>query len=63
MLKAKSLLDYTNVFSPNEYENSYKIILKYIQQVKKLRRKKSVVLIVVSTDNLKTLKYIFSKKY
>ena len=63
MLKAKSLLDYTNVFSPNEYENSYKIILKYIQQVKKLRRKKSVVLIMVSTDNLKTLKYIFSKKY
>ena len=63
MLKAKSLLDYTNVFSPNEYENSYKIILKYIQQVKKLRRKKSVVLIVVSTDNLKTLKYTFSKKY
>ena len=63
MLKGKSLLDYANVFSPNEYENNYKIILKYIQQVKKLRRKMSVVLIVVSTDNLKTLKYTFSKKY
>ena len=63
MLKAKRLLDYTNVFSPNEYENNYKMILKYIQQVKKFRRKKSVVLIVVSTDNLKTLKHIFSKRY
>ena len=63
MLKGKSLLDYANVFSPNEYEINYKIILKYIQQVKKLRRKMSVVLIVVSTDNLKTLKYTFSKKY
>ena len=29
MLKTKSLLDYRNLFSPNEYENDYKIILKY----------------------------------
>ena len=31
MLKVKSLLDYTNLFSPNEYEKNGKIILKYFQ--------------------------------
>ena len=25
------LLEYTNLFSPNEYEKNYKIILKYFQ--------------------------------
>ena len=29
MLKGKNLLDYTNLFFPNGYENSDKIILKY----------------------------------
>ena len=28
MLKGKSLLDYTNLFSPNDYEKDDKIILK-----------------------------------
>ena len=31
MLKGKSLLDYTNLFSPNDYENNDQIILKYFQ--------------------------------
>ena len=31
VLKGKSLLDYANLFSPNEYEKSDKIILKYFQ--------------------------------
>ena len=31
MLKGKSLLDYTNLFSLHEYENNDKIILKYFQ--------------------------------
>ena len=31
MLKYKCLLDYTNLFSPNEYEKNDKIILKYFQ--------------------------------
>ena len=31
MLKGKSLLDYVNLFSPNEYEKNDKIILKYFQ--------------------------------
>ena len=30
MLKGKSLLGYKNLFSPNDYEKSNKIILKYI---------------------------------
>ena len=31
MLKGKSLLDYTNLFPPNDYEKCDKIILKYFQ--------------------------------
>ena len=31
MLKGKSLLDYTNLFSPNNYEKNDKIIPKYFQ--------------------------------
>ena len=30
-LKGKSLLDYCNLFSPNEYKKNDKIILKYFQ--------------------------------
>ena len=40
MFKSKSLLDYTNLFSPNEYEKNDKIILKYLQQLKRLRWRK-----------------------
>ena len=31
MLKGKSLLDYTNLFSPNDYQKNYQMILKYFQ--------------------------------
>ena len=31
MLKSKSLLEYTNLFSPNRYKKDDKIILKYFQ--------------------------------
>ena len=31
ILKIKSLLDYINLFSPNEYDKNDKIILKYFQ--------------------------------
>ena len=31
MLKDRSLLEYTNLFSPYEYEMNDKIILKYFQ--------------------------------
>ena len=36
-LKGKSLLDYTNLFSPNEYKKDDKIILEYFQLLKRLR--------------------------
>ena len=31
ILKGQSLLDYTNLFSPNEYEKNDKTILRYFQ--------------------------------
>ena len=34
MLKGISWLDYTNLFSPNEYEKNDKIILKYLHNKK-----------------------------
>ena len=37
MLKGKSLLDCTNLFSPNEYEKNDKIILELFQWLKRLR--------------------------
>ena len=33
MRQGKSLLDYTNLFSSNEYKNKNKIILKYFQEL------------------------------
>ena len=35
MLKDKSLLEYTNLFSPSDYEKNDKIILKYSQLLKR----------------------------
>ena len=31
ILKGKSLLEYTNLFSPNDYENNDEIVLKYFK--------------------------------
>ena len=31
MLKGKSLLDYTNLYSPDNYEKNHKMILKHFQ--------------------------------
>ena len=42
MLKGKSLLDYTNLFYPNEYEINEQITLKYSQQQKGWDEKKSI---------------------
>ena len=33
MMKTKSLLDYTNLLSPNDYEKNDKIILKHFQKL------------------------------
>ena len=37
MLKVKSLTDYTNLFSPNDYGKNDKIIPKYLQRIKRWR--------------------------
>ena len=65
MLKGKCFLDYTNSFSPNQYGRNDKIILKYFQKVlKRLRRKWSIVLFVVSIENLKIQQcHTFSRKH
>ena len=62
MLKGKRLLDYTKWFSPNKYEKNDNT--KIFSITEKIRMKKSITLIVVSIENLKTLKYYtFSKKH
>ena len=40
------MLEYTKLFSPNDYENKDKIILKYFRKLK--RGKKDIALFVVS---------------
>ena len=40
MLKRKSLLDYTNLFSPNKYKKNNKIILNIFSKAKKVTMKK-----------------------
>ena len=36
MLKSKSLLDYTSLFSPNDYEKNNKIMLSITKKMKKV---------------------------
>ena len=58
MLKGISLLDYTNLLSPNEHEKKNdKIILKLFQWLKGLRWKTYFALFVVTVENLENLKY------
>ena len=52
MLKGKSLLDYTNLSSPNDYEKIDKIILKYFQWLK--RWKKYIALFALISNFLKS---------
>ena len=54
-LKGKIFLDYTNLFSPNDYEKNENIILKYFQYLK--RGKNYIALFAVSIENLENLKY------
>ena len=60
MSKGESLLEYTNLFSPNDYEKNYKIMLKYCQQ--NLNKLKCIVMFVINMENLKNLKYHIFKK-
>ena len=58
VLKDKSLLDYTNLSSFNEYKKNYKIIFKIIFSInKEVKMKNYIALFVVSIKNSKNLKY------
>ena len=58
VLKDKSLLDYTNLSSFNEYKNNYKTIFKIIFSInKEVNMKNYIALFVVSIKNSKNLKY------
>ena len=46
-----SLLDYTNLFSPNKYEKNDKIMLQYFQLLKRLRWKNYTALFVIQGSN------------
>ena len=56
MLKGKSLLDYINLYSPNDYGKNDKIILKLFKLLSRL--KNYIVLFVVSVENWKHLRYL-----
>ena len=56
MLKSKNLLEYADLFSPNEYKND-KIILKYFQLLK--RWKNYILLFAVGIENLKKPKIYY----
>ena len=55
MLKGKCLLEYTNLFSLNEYKKNDKTILKYFQWWK------SIVMFAINIENLKGLYTVCSK--
>ena len=63
MWKGRSLLEYTNSFSPNEYKKNDKIILTYFQE--NLNKLKCIIIFAINIENLKKTKmsYIFLKKY
>ena len=50
MLKDKSLLVYANLFSPNDFENNDKIILKYFQE--DLNKLKCIVMFAINIENV-----------
>ena len=60
MLKGKTLLDFTNLFSPNDDKKNNKILKYFFQWLKSW--KNYIVLFVVSRKNLKTLKDNISSK-
>ena len=55
------MLEYTNLFSPNEYKKNDKTTLKYFQY--NLNKLKYIVMFTINIENLKNLKcYIFFEK-
>ena len=60
MLKGKSLLEYKNLFSPNEYKRNDKMKSIYFQQNR--NKLKCIVMSAINIGNLKKLKYHIFKK-
>ena len=58
MLKGKSVLEYINVFSLNDYKKNGKIILRYFQQ--NLNKLKYIVIFAINIDFFFYI-YIFKK--
>ena len=59
MLKGNSLLEHTNLFSPNDYEKNDKILKHFQLNLNKL---KCIVMFVINIENLRKLKHhIFLK--
>ena len=59
MLKVKGSVEYTNLFSPDEYKMNDKMILKYFQEIlKRSRWKKSIGLF--KYKKFKNLKILFT---
>ena len=46
VLKSRSLLDYTNLFTTNEYEKDDKIIIKYFRWLKNSKMKQITKMLV-----------------
>ena len=62
MLKGTSLLEYTDLFTHNEYKENDKTILKYFQY--NLIKLNYIAMFAINIENLKKLKYhIFLKKH
>ena len=60
MLKGKSFLDDINFVCLNRYEKNDRIIPKvFLEILKRLRRKKYIILFVISIKHLKTLNIIY----
>ena len=63
MLESKILLDYINLFCPNEYKENDRIKIKYFSISKKVKMKKVYWVICGKYRKFKNLKisYIFEK--
>ena len=62
MFKGNSLLEYTNLYSPNKYKKNDKILLKYFQQ--NLHKLKCIVMFATNVENPKNVKHhIFLKRH
>ena len=57
MLKGKSLLNYTNLFSPNKYEKYENNNTKLFSIINKVKMKNLSSIICAKLENLKILKY------